>query len=729
MSEITRHPSICRFCTVGCPVVVEVEDGRATKVSGNHESPTFFGFCCSKGQAVPEQMNHPERLLTSVKRDADGGYAPITAEQAMDEIAAKIQALIDAYGPNSVALYSGTYAACYMATGPFIGAFMKALGSGMVFSSSTIDQPGKDIAAALLGGWEAGPHMFSEADVWMIVGGNILVSYSNSLPGQNPARRLTDAQRRGLKLIVIDPRRTETAARAHIHLQPRPGEDAVILAGMIRLIIEEGLHDEAFVAENVSGLTALRDAVEPFTPAYVCERAGIVEDDFIAAARTFAKGRRGLAMGVTGINFSGRSSLTEYLMLVLNTVCGRFIREGEPITTPGVLLPRATPRAQPRAPRPALGLGYEMAARGLTRSAAGMPTAAAAEEILAGRIKALISVAGNPVAAWPDQERVLAGLEQLELFVQVDIKMSASASVADYVIAPKVGFEAPTASYLRESMERFNVVHGNIDTFGMYAPAIVPPPAGSDLVEEWEFLYGLAQRLGLNLRLDLYSGGRGTAREQQERSFVDVDMAVRPTSDEVLEMIATGSRVPLSEVKRHPNGALFPEEMLAAPKSPDCTARMNVGDGAMMSELADVLASPSVAMRGGSKFPLLLVSRRLAHVYNSAGHDLPLLNRKGPPYNPAFMHPDDIRAHGLANGDEALVESEHGSVRAIVQADETLRPGVAAMTHAFGGPPNAQADYRSVGSNIAALISVKDDFDRHSGIPRMSALPVRISRL
>ncbi|MFC3174915.1 molybdopterin-dependent oxidoreductase [Novosphingobium bradum] len=722
MSEPGLHPSICRFCTVGCPVMVEVAEGRAVRVSGNRNSPTYFGFCCAKGQAAPEQLAHPDRLLTSQKRDADGVYRPISAEQAMDEVAAQIRRSVDQWGPDSVAIYVGTYSACYPAVGPFAGALLEALGSRMMFSPNTIDQPGKDIAAALLGGWEAGPQMFTGSDVWLVVGGNPLVSYSNSLPGQNPARRLTDALRRGMKLIVIDPRRTETAARAHIHLQPRPGEDAAILAGMIRIILTEGLEDAAFLAENVAGLDALRAMVEPFTPALVCARAGLAEADLIAAARTFARGPRGLAVGVTGINFSGRSSLAEYLVQVLNTICGRFIRAGEPIVTPGVLLPRAAPRAQPRPPRPARDLGYRMASRGLGASAAGLPTAAAAEEMLAGRIKVLISIGGNPVAAWPDHPKVLAGLEALDLFVQVDIRMSAAARLAHHVIAAKAGFEVPTASVARESLERGNPVHGNIDTFGMYAPALVEPPPGSDLVEEWEFLYGLAQRLGLPLSLRFPGGTKGTARES--RPPINVDMAVRPSSDAVLEMLTAGSRIPLAEVKAHPDGALFPEEVLAAPKSPDCTARMQVGDAAMMAELAEVLAEPDPVEEA---FPFLLVSRRMAHVYNSSGHDLPLLRRKGTPFNPAFIHPDDLAALGVEPGDRVVVASRHGEVEALAEADPSLRRGVIAMTHAFGGLPGDGTSYREVGSNIAALMDVADGFDRHSGIPRMSGLAVRVT--
>lgn len=726
MPERTRHPSICRFCTTGCPVLVDVEDGRVVQVVGNRDAPSYFGFCCTRGQAVPEQLDNPQRLLASRVRTASGEFAPIASEQAMDEIAARLQTIAAEHGPDSVAAYMGTYTNVGAATVPFMVGFLRSFGTSSIYSANTIDQPGKDIASALLGGWEAGPQVFADADVWMILGGNGLVSIAVTLPGQNPGRRLTDALARGMKLIVVDPRRTQTADRAHLHLQPRPGEDAAILAGMIRHILASNLHDSAFIAENVEGLERLRQAVEPFTPALVSARADIPESDLVEAATMFASARRGIAVGATGVNMSGRSSLNEYLILALNTICGRFLREGEAVPNPGVLLPRALPKAQPRPPRRARGLGPELSVRGLTPAISGLPTAALADEIIAGKIKALICVGGNPVAAWPDQKRTVEALGKLDLFVQVDIKMSASAKVADYVIAPRIGYEVPTASYLKESMELYSAVAGAPEPMGLYAPALVDPPAGSDLIEEWEFFHGLARRMGLGITLNFPNRSAGAQRER--RAPVAIDMTGKPTSDEVLEMLCAGSRIPLDEVKKHPNGALFPEDIRVAPRDADCAARMNVGNEVMLGELADMLDEPVVEGSEGADFPLLLVSRRMAHVYNSAGRDMPQLVRKGGSYNPLFMHGRDMAALGIGEDEDIAVSSRHGTVRAVAQRDDTMRPGVVSMSHAFGDLPSQAAPVRQVGTNVGALISVEDDFDRHSGIPRMSALPVRIER-
>ncbi|MGE0384332.1 MAG: molybdopterin-dependent oxidoreductase [Gammaproteobacteria bacterium] len=724
---ITRHASICRFCSVGCPVSVDLRDGLPVRVNGNRNSPTYHGFCCRRGYAAADQMLHPDRLLRPLRRGADGTHVSIASTQAVDEIAARVQGLIDAHGPDCVAAYFGTYSGPYPATSALMAAWVQAIGSPMLFSSMTIDQPGKDIAAALLGGWEAGPQGFTGADVWMIIGSNPLVSIGLSMPAQNPVRRLDDAIAGGMQLIVIDPRRTETARRAQVHLQPRPGEDAAILAGMMRVILDEGLHDAAFVADWVDGLAALRRTVDPFTPAYVAGRADIPADDLVRAARIFARARRGLAAGATGANMSGHSSLVEYLIACLNTICGRYLRAGEPVANPGVLLPRATPRAQARPPRPARGLGVPMSARGLGLAASGMPTAALADEILAGRVKALFSAGGNPAAAFPDQNRTVRALEKLELFVQLDIKMSASARLAHYVLPPRIGFEVPTASLAYESIELYGSIYGLPEPFGMYAPRLVDPPAGSDLIEEWELFYDLGRRMGLPLTLHFHDTLTGPARAP--RAPIALDMRRRPSTDELLELLARGSRIALDEVKKHPDGAVFHESIVTVPADPGCSARMQVGDPDMMAELAGVIDEPVVALRDPAQFPFLFICRRAPHVNNSTGRDLPRLARDGRTYNPAYMHPADLDALGLGGGDTVRIESAHGTIPGIAQPDPTLRRGLVSMTHAFGDLPALGADFRRHGSNTSQLTSVEEDYDRWSGIPRMSAVPVRVSRL
>ncbi len=736
---VETHPSICRFCHANCAILVDIDtDGRPVRVVGDPENPAYHGFTCAKGRRLPDQHAHPDRLLQTQKRVSGRRDEPvfesIPSEQAMDEIAERIGALVREHGPRSVALYIGTYAGPHAASIPTSIGWLLALGSKMVFSSQSIDQPGKHVANAIHGRWLGGSHVFDEADVWLLLGNNPLISMSGGIPPANPSRRLREARKRGLKLIVIDPRKTEVARFADVYLQPRPGEDPSILAGILHVILRDRLHDAAFTDAHVQGLEALAETVADFTPEVAARRAGLEPSEIELAARTFAAGPRGCGVAGTGPNMSPHGNLTEYLLLALNTVCGRWRREGEAVANPGALLPRATPKAQAMGPRAGWGRGERLRSRPLGSSAAGLPTAALADEILyedEDRIRALICVGSNPVAAWPDQLKTLRAMESLELLVCLDPKMGATTRLADYVVAPKLSLETPGVSVSSEGIEQTYVAMGYSEPYAQYAPAIATPPEGSDLIEEWEFFHGLAQRMGLPLTCYPIRAETGVLRERREP--VTLDMERKPTTDEVLEALMAGSRVPLSELKRHPRGAIFDDETIrVAAADPGADDRLDVGNADMMAELAVIgreaaeAATDAAETDGVRSFRL--ISRRMPNVYNSTGRDIPALMRGGG-HNPAYLHPDDLAALGLERGDLIEIATDHASILGIAEGAPELRRGLVSMAHCFGDAPAQDARFREIGSNTGRLIDNEREFDPHTGIPRMSAIPVVVRRV
>jgi anaerobic selenocysteine-containing dehydrogenase len=725
---MSLQPSICRFCHANCGILVELEEGRAVRVTGDRDNPAYRGFTCAKGRQLPAQHAHPERLLHSQKRTGDGAFEAIGSEQAMDEVAHRIGELVAEHGPRSVALYVGTYSGPHPATIPFSIGWMIALGSRMIFTASTIDQPGKSVANALHGRWLAGSHVFDESDVWMLVGNNPLISMSGGIPPANPARRLREAKARGMSLVVIDPRRSEVARFADVHLQPRPGEDPTLIASLLHVVIREGLVDEEFVRRHVQGFDALRASVEPFTPRFAAERTGVLAGDIECAARIFGGGRRGCGVAGTGPNMAPRGNLTEYLLLALNTVCGRWRRAGERIPNPGALLPRAIPKAQARAPRLGWGFGEKLRVRGLTSSAAGMPTAALADEILLpgeGRVRALVCVGSNPMAAWPDQLKTERALQSLDLLVTLDMKLSATSRLADYVIAPKLSLEVPGLSHSMEFLEQTYVGMGYSEPYAQYTPAVARPPAGADVIEEWEFFYGLAQRLGNALRLFPTRSETGVLREAGKA--IDVDMEKKPTTDEVFEQLVAHSRIPLATIRQQPHGAVFDDPPIyAAEADADAEDRLEVGNETMLAELADVEreGARSAVVPGR---PFRLVSRRMPNVYNSSGRDIAALV-KDRPYNPAYLHPDDLAELGLRAGDLVRIESDRAAILGLVAAAPELRRGVVSMAHCFGDGPARDGELRRIGSSTGRLVDNERDCDPYTGIPRMSAIPVSIER-
>ncbi len=722
--SVTRT-SFCRLCTALCPIVVTVDDGRVVEVHGDRDAPLFEGYTCPKGRALPELHANPNRLLHSLKRQADGSHARISSEDAIVEIADRLKDVVDRHGPNSVAVYVGTSSVGYPTMAGMAAALLQALGGRMFFSAASIDQPGTRIADALHGGWLGGRTPFDDCDAFLFAGTNPVIS--KQFLSENPARRLSRAAERGAKIIVVDPRRSETARWAEVHLQARPGQDAIVLAGLLHVILREDLIDRAFLVENVDGLDALRTAVAPFTPELVATRAGVAADDVIRAARIFGEARRGGAGGGTGISMTSVSNVVSYLLLSLMTVRGFWAREGDRIERPNVLMPRNKAKAQAYPPRPAWGFGHKMRVRGLEQNVGGLPTAALAEEMLLpgeGQIRALINIGGSPMMAWPDQRLTQQALESLELFVTTDVEYSPSARLAHYVVATKMTLETPGITQVVESIKYYHPGYGFSMPYAQYTPALVEPPAGSDLIEDWQLYYRVAQRLGLALKwVNLF--GRPGGHLEAPIDVIPLDMEREPTTDELLELMCRGSNIPLAEVKAQAHGHVFEQllDLRVGPRDPDCEARLDIGNDYMLTELRSFLDRERVEV--GPERPYLLIPRRENRVINSFGRSLPGLMR-GRRYNPAFMHPDDLAQLGLSAGDLVSIRSEHDAVTGVVEADPDLRRGLVSMSHGFGANPDDEEDPRVDGANTNRLLRTDVEFDRVTGIPRMGALPVAV---
>jgi anaerobic selenocysteine-containing dehydrogenase len=607
-------------------------------------------------------------------------------------------------------MYGGTFSHFCPAGVMIRDAFMDAIGSPMRFTNATIDQPGKPISMALHGIWGGGPQAFADSDVCLLVGANPLVSMWGGIPAFNPAKRLHEARRRGLKLIVIDPRRTETARKAALHLQCLPGHDAELLASMINVILADGLYDRPFVEQETEGLERLRAAVASFTPGRVAPVAGLDAEQITTAARMFATAKRGNATSGTGPSMAPHGVLMDYLVLALNTLCGRWIRAGEVIPNRGVLFRAFSGVARAEKPRAAAGFGEKLRVRNLTDTAAGLPTAALADEILTpgeGQVRALFVVGGNPLASWPNRDKTRRALESLELLVAVDPEISDTAALAHYVFGPRFGFEMPAISFGNEGITVYGLSIGYQEPYAQYQPQLIEPPAGSEVFEDWRVFYELARSM------DLALSWRGIA----------FDMRNPPTTDELLAHFVRRSRVPLEEIKQHPHGALFPDPRpLAEARAPDWPHRLQLGAAVMMQELMQLDrefgADPRHAVQAEAReLDLLLVSRREHEVYNSVGHRLPALARKRP-YNPAHMSLVDAARLGIVAGDRVRVTSAAGSVEAIAAPGDDVRAGVVSMAHCF-----AHA------APTAALIDDAVDYEPISGLPRMSAVPVRVERI
>jgi anaerobic selenocysteine-containing dehydrogenase len=712
----------CRFCHVYCPMEATVENNRLIELVPDTSNEVYGGYTCIKGRQLIEQIDHPTRLQQSQKKQADGSFDAIGTEQAMDEIAVQLQAILDKYGPRSIASYNGTYSYQNSAAHDVARAFHSAIDSPSYYTSVTIDQPAKvAIGPTRMGWWNGGSHMWSDSNVALIIGNNTLVSHFSipgGIPSFSPHSALREGKKRGMKVICIDPRVTEVASRSDLHLQVRPGQDAAVVAAIVNVILAEDLHDKDFCAEHIDGLEQLTEQTLRFTPDAVADAAGVPASQIAEAARMFAAGPRGTAVTGTGPEMGPHPNLLQHLVQSLNAICGRHYRAGERLPNPGVLTPPVPRAAQATGPQPQwLTEGVKSRVSDdicetVVLSPYGplkeMPTAVISDEMLIegeGQIKALICVGGNPLLAWPDQEKTHRALAGLDLLVCIDLKMAATAQMADYVLAPKLCLEREDVTLLTD------IWHDK--PYSHYTKAVVE--ADGEKIEEWEFFWAMGKRMGLEL------------------SMADgpIDMQNKPSKFDLLANITAGSRVPIEDIYNTEGGKVFDvPDVILDPADPETRERLQLYPPGLDEELASAYADLKSA--GDKNFPLLLISRRMKNTYNSTGPELSLLKTKGTT-NPAFMHPQELAALDIADGEIVEVYSPQGAIPAVARAADDIRPGVISMSHCWGGSPDpkdgADAKVREIGSNTNRLIDNRQHAEKYSGMARQSTIPVAIRKL
>ena len=716
-SKTRTEKTFCRYCHAYCPMDVDVQDSDegaiVTAVRPDTSNSLYGGYTCIKGRQLVEQMYQKERLTACQKQISDG-FAAISSGQALDEVAAKLRDILAEHGPRAIATYNGTYAFQNSAQLAYSRAWHDAIGSPSYYTSVTIDQPAKVFVGTRHGYWGAGSHFFEDSDVSLILGNNPMVSQyapPGGVPSVSPFEKLRDAKKRGHTLIAVDPRSTELARRADLHLQIQPGEDSTLLAAMIRLIIDEGLHDAAFCADHTEGLDALRAAVEPYTLDYAAERTQLPAEQIERAARLFAAGPRGVALTGTGPEMSEHPNLTQHLVASINSLCGRYYREGETVPNPGVLAPPSPRRAQALNVPLAWGKGArsridddlgELVAMGMMGQVREMPTNLLSDEILTpgeGQVRALIVVGGNPLMAFPNQEKTFEALKSLDLLVCIDAYMSGTAQVADYIFAPKLTLERDDVTLLADPWYE--------EPYSQYAHAVVQ--TDHDVLEEWEVYWGLAQRMGLEVSIN----------------GVDLSGPEQPSKFDLLRAITQHSRVPLEWLRDNPGGHSFPEHKVAVEGPDDMAGKLQFFPEGVAEDFEAALAHATAP----EQYNLRLISSRSKYVLNSSGRNLSLLREKQGDTNPVMMHPEDMAALGLREDSLVRVHSSYGAVTGVLRAYDRIKPGVITMHHSWGPLPGPEADsqVREHGANTNRLIDNRANTQRYTGMTRQSAIPVYVT--
>jgi anaerobic selenocysteine-containing dehydrogenase len=702
---IKEEKTFCRICTAHCGLILSLDNkGRPVSVRADKEDPQTMGYICSKGVSSADAHTDESRLLHPLKRTKDGSFEQISRAQAYNEIAARLNQVAEQSGPNSIAGYRGTGGFFHTASWAMMPGFLEAFDSYQLYTTQTIDQSAKFVTAYRTGIWPAGKHSFQTSDVAMMFGGNPFVSMAQ-LDSRHPIKRLAEAKARGLKLIMIDPRLTETAKQADLFLQPLPGHDAALAAAMLHIILKEGWHDQQFCAEHVGDLEQLRAAVEPFDPQPVAAQAGVKASEIEAITRLFAKdSKRGTAVTGTGVDMGPDSNLAEHLIECLNIVCGRYIRAGEEIGNGGLIMNRGPKQAQVyNLPRP-WESGPRTRRGGYGQIYGEMVTGVLADEILEpgeNQIRALIVHGGNPANAVPDQNKMVKALRSLDLLVSIEPFMSATARLADYILPPKLQFErADLPMHLFES-------YLFPRPYTRYAHALATPPAGSELCDESDIFWQLVHRAGRSM------------------SCLDepIDPQHPPNDDMIISRLIKGSPVDLDLLKQHPGGYFHEEKTFALPADPNTAGKFTTMPDDVMMETRN-LTERLLSQPTEQNFPFRLTARRTRHRMNSTGGTLPALTR-ALPHNKGHMNPEDMARLGITDGDWIEVRSEAGIIRVIATAEKELRTGIISIIHGFGGLPEEE-DFNSLGASINLLLTTDDHLQPINAMPRMTAVPVSI---
>jgi len=674
---VVRRTSFCRLCPAFCGLVVTSDGDRIVDVAGDPDNPISKGYTCSKGRAAADLHHHPGRLDAPLVRGPDGRLQEAGWDAVLDQVASTLRRVIDESGPNAVGAYRASGWGLDMPGVLVSDPFFRALGSNQIYSAITIDGPNKVLVPELVGGcsmpWST-PDL-ATTRMLLLVGQNPLVSHGHANIVPNPVVTLRAIKARG-KVVVADPRVTETARLAAVHVRLRPGTDPAFLAFLVReALIRQCDRPYVETCVDPASLAEVERLVAPYTLACAAALCDVPEADLMAARDAVLSGPRiGFASG-TGASMNAAANITEWLGWALLGVTGSLDRPGGTIFSPGVLRPKEG-KVQPAL--------VDNGARAATMPDikpiyGGLPTAALADEIFAKNIRVLFIMGGNPALVFPESDKIRRALAEIEMLVVCDIRHTETTALASVVLPVTSQFERAD----------FNPGIFFPEPYVQYVAPVVAP-TGSRRPTSWVF-GELSALMGVPVM------GDPALAAKLPPDFTD---------DDVLAAMAGESRIPWASIRQAEHGVLVPD----AP-----------GPGWLIPDLLpaplDLAPAPITAQfeawEAPSRDDLLLINRRLPRQMNSTLRDVGAQATSGPQPT-LLLHPDDAERLGLVSGQRVLVESRYGSSAAVVEVSAAVLPGVVSVPHGWEEP------------NVNRLTSSSEELDPLTAMPRFSGFPVTV---
>src|SRR5215207_9493024 len=739
---MATHYRTCPFCEATCGLEIETDGREVVSVRGDAEDVFSRGFICPKAYGVRQLHEDPDRLTTPQIR-RDGELVEASWDEAFEEIDRRLAPLIAEHGKNSVAVYLGNPNAHNLSALIHGPAWLRVLGSQNVYSASTVDQMPKQMSAGLMFGTMLSVPIpdVDRCDHLLLLGANPLVSNGSLLTAPDMRGRLRGIRERGGRVVVVDPRRTRTAEEADEHHFIRPGTDALLLAALACTLVEEELCDPGRLAEHLNGLDEVRALVRELRPERVAAACGIPAAEIRRMARELAAAQRAAVYARIGTCTQEFGTLASWLVDVLNVLTGNLDREGGAMFTLAAAGQRNASGTGGKGKGVRFGRWHSRV-RGLPEVFGELPVACLAEEIeTAGedQVRALVTIAGNPVVSTPNSDRLERAIEGLDFMLAIDIYVNETTRHADLVLPAPEPLEK--AHY---DLALYQLAVRNVANFS-------PPVFEASGPEEWEVFLRLAGVIAgqgpdgdvgalddlviatLVQRELADPGSRVAGREQGEllaaleprrgpERVLDFMLRVGPYGD---AFGAEPDGLTLDVLQEQPHGVdLGPHR----PRIPEvlrtASGKIELAPEAIVADVERLHAAVERERNGG----LTLIGRRQLRSNNSWMHNLPALV-KGKDRCTLHIHPEAAARLRLEDGGRAVISSVTGSIEAPVELTDGIMPGVVSIPHGWGhDAPGVQlhvaSDHAGVNSNVLAD---ETQVDPLSGNAVLNGIPVQVA--
>ncbi|MEM9304619.1 MAG: molybdopterin oxidoreductase family protein [Pseudomonadota bacterium] len=656
-AETTIVRRACNLCEAICGLRFHLREGEIVKIESDPDDPLSQGHICPKAVALQDYQQDPDRLRQPARRIGRGDGATwetIGWDKALDLAADGIVDVVRRHGVDALGVYFGNPSVHNYGMLTHQKALFGHLKTRNRYSATSVDQlPHHLVSLWLYGHKDMLPVPdIDRADYMLMLGANPMASNGSIWTVPGIPKRIKALKARGGKLVVIDPRRTETAAVASEWHAIRPGTDALFLLSLLQVMFDEGLADPGHLTEFVDGLDEIAAVVGPFGPERVAGFTGVSAEAIRTIARNLAGAEHGICYGRMGLSVQRFGALNTWLTQIINIATGNLDREG------GMMFPL------PAVDTIANGNpgGFDRArsrVRGLPEFTRELPVAALAEEILTpgeGQVRALFTGAGNPVLSTPNGRQLDTALESLEFMVSLDPYLNETTRHADVILPPTTPLEHDHYDLAFHTLAIRN-------TARMSEP-VMPKPA--DARDDWEIFNGLGERVAERL-------GVAPRTLPPPRRIVDQGLRFGPYGQ--------SHELSLEKLAEHPSGidlgpmrSMLPERLFTGDKRIPCAQPRMLDDIDRAREVLDADVDND---------RLLLIGRRHVRSNNSWMHNYHRLV-KGKPRNTLLIHPEDAVRRGLANGARAQVASRVGAVEAVVEFSDAMMPGVVSLPHGFG---------------------------------------------